>query len=229
MRDYEKPTMKQEGDREVYEHPAYGLVGMSIVTGGGGHLFASDINHNQRVRIQIKRARHERDLSTDWYHGKGRRLIEIELSHAQFSEFITSSNRGEGVPCTITEIAGDMVPAIEPVENKKEMLKREVHAAAHKRMAAARKDVRKLGELIESGKLSKTALRDLHKSLDGIIGGLPNHIEFIVDMGQEAMEHLVTHAKIEIEATVAAQVRKLGLEAAHKAGIIGPDYQLPAA
>jgi hypothetical protein len=46
-------------------------------------------------------------------------------------------------------------------------------------------------------------------------------------MGQEAMEKLVGHAKVEIEATIANHVRKLGLEAAQKAGIIGPDYQLP--
>jgi hypothetical protein len=227
MRKHEKPVMQHDGKRETYAHPAYGLVGMHIVS-GGGKLFASDINHQHRVRIVVRRGRHDRDLNTDWYHAHGPRLIEIEMSHAQFAEFITTGNRGEGTPCTITEVMGEMQPGIEGVENKTDMLMREVESAAHKRMQEAREEVARLGEAIESGKLSKTTLRDIHKALSNTIEGLPNHMGFIVEMGQEAMEHLVNHAKIEIEATIAVHVRRLGLEAARAAGIIGAEYQLPA-
>lgn len=227
MRKYQKPSMRQEGDREVYEHPAYGMVGMYTVSGGGA-LHASDINHQHRVRIVIKRGRHERDLNTDWYHAFGRSLVEIEMSHAQFAEFITSTGKGGGVPCTISEIDGDMMPGIEPVESKVDMLRREIEAAANKRMSAIQEGVRRLGDLIEGGKIGKTELRALHKNLADQANYLPNHMGFIVEMGQEAMERLVNHAKIEIEATVAGHVRALGLERAREAGIIGPDYQLPA-
>jgi len=226
MRKYQSPSKKQEGNREVYEHPAYGMVGMYTVTGGGA-LHASDINHQQRIRIVIKRGRHERDLSTDWYYSFGRSLVEIEMSHAQFAEFITSTGKGDGVPCTISEVAGEMTPGIEPVESKVEMLRREVEAAATKRMAAIHTDIKRLGELIESGKIGKNDLRAIHRNLAQQAEGLPNHMGFIVEMGQEAMERLVTHAKIEIEATIAGHVRQLGLEHAREAGIIGPEYQLP--
>jgi hypothetical protein len=225
-KEYQKPSCKTDGEREVYEHPAYGLVSLSIIT-GGGTLFGSDINHQHRVRLTIKRARHERSLSNDWYFSHRQSLIDVELSHAQFAELITTSNRGEGTPCTIQNIDGNMLPGIEPVENRTDMLRREVEVTARRRMRATQDVTKRLGELIESGKMSKTELRALHKELTNNVERLPGDVGFIVEMGQEAMEKLVGHAKVEIEATIANHVRKLGLEAAQKAGIIGPDYQLP--
>lgn len=229
MRDRQRPT-KQERVRgsdteEVYDHPAYGVIGMSVVTGGDRHMFGSDIHHGQRIRIHVKRAELHRNLSNDWIHARGLPIVEIEMSHSQFAEFITTPNRGEGIPCTITEINGDMVPAIDQIETKQEMFRREIEAAARKRLEAALQEVKRLGELIESGKTPKTELRELHKNLARELSYLPGSVSFVVGQAEEALEKATTAARIEIEATINHHVSRIGLDAARAIGIVPPDHQ----
>lgn len=226
MRKRQRPTKREEqigkcDPHEVYDHPAYGVIGMSVVTGGDRHMFGSDIHHNQRIRIHIKRAELHRNLSSDWIHSRGLPLVEVELSHSQFAEFITTPNRGEGIPCTITEIAGEMTPAIDQIETKQEMFRREIEQSAKARLEKALEEVRRLGELIESGKTSKTALRDIHKDLERELSYLPGSVSFVVGQAEEALEKATTAAKIEIEAAVSHHISRIGLDAAKAIGIVG--------
>jgi hypothetical protein len=229
MRERQRPTRQDREDasdkEQTYEHPAYGVIGMYVVTGGDPHLFGSDIHHNQRIRIEIKTATLKRGLSNDWIHGR-RSLVEVEMSHAQFAEFITTPNRGDGIPCTITEIEGRMVPSIEQLETKQEMFRREIEESASRRLEAISAEIAKLGALIESGKLPKGELRELHKTLARQAEQLPGSIGFVVEQGEEALEKATTAAKIDIEATIHAHVNRLGLEAAKAIGIVGPNYTM---
>jgi hypothetical protein len=223
MRSRQRPTKREDerGGRphEVYEHPAYGVIGMSVVNGGGRTLFGSDIGHDQRIQIRIRRAELHRDLSHDWVHGRGRGIVEVEMSHSQFAEFITTPNRGEGITCTITEINGEMLPAIEQVETKQQLFRREIEAAGKQRLEAALTEVKRLGELIESGKTSKTELREIHKDLARELSYLPGSISYVVEQAEEALEKATTHAKIEIEATVNHHISRIGLDAARAIGL----------
>lgn len=228
MRSRQRPTKREErigkcDPHEVYDHPAYGVIGMSVITGGDRHMFGSDIEHGQRIRITVKRAELHRNLSNDWIHSRGLPLIEVEMSHSQFAEFITTPNRGEGIPCTITEIAGDMVPAIDLVETKASMLRREIEHAARERLEKLGEEVKRLGDLIESGKLPKTELREIHKELARHIEQLPGSVSFVVKQAEEALEKAQSAAKIEIEATINHHINRIGLDAARAIGLVSPN------
>lgn len=233
MRRTEKPSLREEttgkcDPHEVYSHPAYGTISMHVVTGGDPHMFGSDIKHGQRIRVEIRRAEHHRNLSNDWYHGKGRALIEVELSHSQFAEFITTPNRGEGIPCTITEIKGEMIPAIDQVESKAEMFRREIEASAERRLTEIAAKIDQLGALIDSGKLPKGELRALHNDLARHVSQLPGSIGFVVEQGEEALEKATTAAKIQIEATINSHINRIGLDAARAIGLVQPDTNMKA-
>ena len=96
----QKATKFGPDDVTELHHDAFGMIGVTIVTGGSDTLFGSDLKHGQTVRIRIKRARSQRNHSRDSFFAEDS-LVEVTLSHTQFAEMITSPNRGDGIPCTI--------------------------------------------------------------------------------------------------------------------------------
>lgn len=223
-RSSERPTKTEDtigkcDPHEVYDHPAYAMIGYSVVSGGHDTLFGSDIGHGQRIRLRICRAQHKRNLSNDWYHPR-QELIEVDMSHTQFAEFITSPNRGNGVPCTLISLNRDMVPAIEKLETKQDMFRREIEEAGRRRLEHMKTQIKKLGELIESGKTPKKELQAIHRELALQAGHLPGSIGFVVEQAEEALEHATTAAKIEIEATINNHINRIGLDAARAIGLV---------
>jgi hypothetical protein len=99
-----EPTAEDPGRHDDYveSHPAWGLVSVHRVSTSppGAVLFDSDIRHSHFYRVSVERCTRARSLSRDWIHGKGRDLIEIEMSAAQWAAFVSSTD-SSGVPCTI--------------------------------------------------------------------------------------------------------------------------------
>lgn len=211
------------GRREIYKHPAYITVNMTVVSGGRDALFGSDVPHSDRIRIEVKRAELVRNLSTDWYHPRGVPLIEFDMSHAQFAQFITTQNRGVGVPATLTFLKEEgMVPGIKKVESKNDLFKREIRAAAAQRIEDIGAQVDALGALIESGKLPKKELQSIHKNLDRLRAQLPNSLSFVVGCAEEALEEATLSAKIEVESFISSRISELGLKTAQNLGLVSP-------
>jgi hypothetical protein len=101
---YTKPKVVERNDpgrkgAKEYFHPAYGQIVAHRVT-GRRELYASEFNHSGFIRITVRRSTRTRDLATNWYHG-GQELIELDMSYAQWLEFITTMNMGTGTPCTL--------------------------------------------------------------------------------------------------------------------------------
>lgn len=197
---------------EVYDHPAYGVITLTNPQGGDSTLFGSDIGHNQRMCITIHRAQLKRDLNHDWIHTTGQ-IIEVEMSHAQFAQFITSQGKGDGTPCTLRWMKGEgAVPGIARIETKHDTFRREIHDAARKRLESIEKEIAKLGEMIESGKLPKKELRELHANLRRQVDYLPGTMGFVVKSAEEALEKATSDAKIEVESYIAMTAQRLGLK-----------------
>jgi len=197
---------------EVYNHPAYGVITLTNPQGGDSTLFGSDIGHNQRMCIRVHHAELKRDLNHDWIHTTGE-IIEVEMSHAQFAQFITSQGKGDGTPCTLRWMKGEgAVPGIAKIETKHDTFRREIHDAARKRLESIEKEIAKLGEMIESGKLPKKELRELHANLRRQADYLPGTMEFVVKSAEEALEKATSDAKIEVESYIAMTAQRLGLK-----------------
>jgi hypothetical protein len=217
--------------QERFSHPAFGAISMSVVNGGDPTLFGSDIGHSQRIRITVKRAERIRNLSNDRIYASGPELVEIEMSHGQFAEFITSANRGDGIPCTLVRAAPEgtryeSTPGILKEETKLEIFKREVAQSAEKHLESMRAEIAKLGAIIESGKFSKVEMRALHNNLSREAAYLPPTLSFVVGQAEEALEKAATHSKVEVEAFINYQVHKLGLGAAQALGLVNESQPL---
>ena len=110
-------------EREVFKHPAFGMIGFSRVSGRENTLFGSSIKHNDRIVMQLKHGTQDRHLHEDCYYGHGL-ITEVEMSYSQFAECISTLNVGDGVPCTIrfTEKDGE-IPYIKENKSKREQFR----------------------------------------------------------------------------------------------------------
>lgn len=208
----------------TYSHPAFGVVTLGNPRGAAKHLFGSDVKHNECMSIEIKRAVMKRGLSNDWIHGR-ETLAVIELSHHQFAQFITSQGQGNGTPCTIRYCAPsgsgiEAMPGIEMPETKHETFRREIEESARESVSAISEQIRRLGEMIDSGKISKVELRKMHADLGRNASQLGGSLGFVVEQAQEALEKATTSAKIEVEAYISNAARRIGMQHLSQLGMI---------
>lgn len=204
-----KEGFSSSGER--YSHPAFGVISLTTTVGGSPTLFGSDIGHNQRVTIRVNKATLDRNGSRDFIHGH-QQLLELELSHAQFARFIMSSGQGDGVPCTLTWTAQDgSLPAIKKVETAYASAQRDIESTASAGLSKMATEVERLGALIESGKLGKKELRDVHRHLSIWLENLPKDMAYSVSRAQCALERATADAKIEVETYISMSAQRLGL------------------
>jgi hypothetical protein len=196
-------------------HDAYGVIRLTNQQGGSSTLFGSDIGHSNRVCIEICRAKLERSLNRDWVYPL-KPILSLEMSHAQFAQFIMSSGKYNGTECTLTAapppgaLICDM-PAIANIETKHATFRREIQEGAAKELALLRKQVTDLAELVASGKPKITELRSIINSMLNSITNLPPNMAYVVSSAEEALEKATSDAKIEVEAYIAATAQRIGL------------------
>jgi hypothetical protein len=213
MRNYEEPQItKLPNDPmsdSVERHPAYGQISASRVN-GHVNLYGSDFSHNNCVRITISDSELHRSLSRDWPFSR-KKLIEVELSEAQWATFVSSLNAGSGPQCTLQYVEGrGQIPNIpEPKEERSEQFSRELRA----KLSTVENDLKKLRETIEAGKMTKKDKEDLLSRIAVIEGNLTPNLDYVAKSFVEHMEDTTEHAKIEINAYLTNAVQRAGLEA----------------
>jgi len=216
--------------RERHEHDAFGVITMSSISGGDPVMFGSDLRHDHRLRFEIKRASLDRHLSRDWIHAASNPIVEFEMSHSQFAEFITSVGKGSGTPVTLLYApARDTetltMPSIKKIESKHDTFKREIEESTQKQVSAIKEQVEKLGKMLDTGKLGIKDTRELHREMSIIIGNLPANMSFVIEQAEEALEKATTDAKIEVEAYINATAKKLGLQTIEQLGTIAIEHE----
>jgi hypothetical protein len=205
-------------ERARFTHQAFGLVTVTQWHGGGPaastRLFGSDLGHNSGIRLHFEEAELIRDnLSGDRASG-GKTLLEVDMSLAQWSRFVSSIGDGAGIPVTLgKKRAGDLVPCPQiaaPEASKKEVHGQEMHAELRKRLEAMQQQVDRLGSMIADGKITKTTLKEAHSELRRHCEQLPGSVQFVYDQFARATEHVVNDAKTEFEVHVDAVASRLG-------------------
>lgn len=184
----------------------------TVTQGRRDTLFGSDIGHTECVRIEVSTASLDRNLSHDWIHSQ-KTVLQFEMSHAQFSQFITSQGNGGGTPVTLrwTQDEGPL-PLIKKVETKHDTFRHEIRNSAKARLEKIEAKIRELGDLIESGKLPKKDLREIHSALLQSATDLPGSLDFVVKLAEEVLEKATSDAKIEVEAYIGSVAQRIGLK-----------------
>jgi hypothetical protein len=207
--------MSGDDDEFEREHPSYGLVRISRVTGGPGarNLFGSPLaRHYGTIRLSIGTAKWIHRLHHDRYQGSLRgEHIEIEMSAAQFADMITRLNMGSGTPCTLRYLAGVEVPSPPDHATEAEHIRDNFAGSLDKYKAKVRAYRKKIEDL--TGKLSDKARKEIKIALDVIEDQLGDNVPFVVRQFQEATTRITSSAKAEVDAFVTGVVRAAGLEA----------------
>lgn len=216
MTDKSDPKTKQKQWRQATfesEHPSYGHVNFSRITGGNHRLFGSAIrDHYCFIRLTVMPARLEHALHHDrTYATTLRPLIEVDMSAAQFAELLTSLNFGSGVPCTIRHANGKDIEDPPEIETETERI-RSSFVGDLADMGAKMSEYRKRIEELTAGMPAKKQL-EIRLALDVITQQLTSNVPFIADQFNEATERVTTAAKAEIEAFALHAVTTAGIQA----------------
>lgn len=201
------------------KHESFGMVGITCPQSSGTYLFGSEARHHHFITLTVRRAEVTRSLSHDWYHASSLPLVEIELSHSQFAQLITSPGMGDGVPCTIRGVDGKMMkpcPAPEGIASKFSEDLKETTKSTVAELKALRNQLNE--SLLPGNKpLNKTEQRELLEKINHAVMQLESNIPFIETSFNNELERKVDIAKGEVEATASRLIHKVGLHALDKA------------
>lgn len=212
-------TVTSESARQgekTYEHPAFGLVTVSRWQGSTPtRLYGSDLAHRGGLTITIDQSKMRRGLSSDW-HSSEKTVCEFSMSESQWARFVASVGNGGGIPVTLNHYRkGDfvMAPAIaQPELSRKELHGQEIRDEVKSAVAGLQAELKRLASLIDSGKLGKKELREMHREMEITVGNLPGNLGYAMDTFVKASDKVVEEAKTEIEAHVDGMATRLGLE-----------------
>ncbi|WP_424863052.1 hypothetical protein [Streptomyces sp. MMS24-I29] len=187
---------------------------MAVVTRSSGSartLFQSDLRHQETITLRITAAERKRSLHQDWVYPR-ERLVEIEMSLAQWGALVSSVGLGSGVPVTLrsTESRPD-VPHI-PHEPRIAENVDEVKNAVNRLLAQVKETFAGLEEAIAEKKGIRVIREALGRHRASIANAASNSA-FAVTSLAEAAEHVTAQAKADIEAHVLAAARLTGLGA----------------
>lgn len=200
-----------EGRKET--HPSYALLSFSRTSRGKSvPLFGSSIEHGETIRMQVKPAKIERSLNTDWIYDNGREYLEVEMSYSQFAEAITAMNVGSGIPVTLRYLNGERIEDPQFV-NKRLQFEAEVKD----RMKVMDNKLSKLTDnaheiLTNKKSINKGDREVILKQIASLRQEIRSNLPFVMSMFNEQMDKTVMEAKGEIEAFTQHKVHALGLE-----------------
>lgn len=193
-------------------HPSYGLLKFIRTNGGNQNLFGSSIKHSEKISLQIKPAKIERDLSNDWYFSNGPSIVEAEMSYSQFAEAITSMNMGEGIPITLTRVNGEAIERDE-FDNKRRQFEEEFKASMQNLETKLSSLTQQAEDILTNKKsINKGDKETILKQINSLKQEIRSNIPYVQAQFNIQMDKTVQEAKGEIEAWSMRKVNELGLE-----------------
>jgi hypothetical protein len=217
-RELQAPTVKDRGQwGKEATHPAFGSIVLTRWSRGpcGSNLFGSELRHRDGMSIEIHEATHVRSLNSDTVH-PGKIIAKVDLSLAQWAQFVSSQGVGCGTPCTLRYYRdGEFVdvPGIAPPENHLKKFKVEMQKAIDERTEKINEALDELIKMVEEGKLGKRDLREKLKNAKLHAENLPGSVDFVNKQFAESIETITQAAKTEVEGYVAGMAMRTGIQA----------------
>lgn len=218
-------------ERTETKHESFGMVGINRTSSSGTNLFGSIATHHSFITLSVKRASVTRHLSSDWYHAEPQDLIEIEMSHSQFAEMITSPGIGDGIPCTIRALNGKLLEECPATEQMNSKFADDLKKTTKDTVSTLTQLVQQLGQSLLPGEktLTKTELKVLLGQIQSALMSVTDSIPFIEQQFNEEMEVQRDKMVGELEAVAMHLIHKTGLDALANAneGRMLPTFSAP--
>lgn len=216
-------------EEKKFTHESYGLAGLYRTEGTVGALFGSHLDkHHTTMHLRVYHAERRHDLARDWFGTAGPRqpIVEIVFSAAQFAEFVTTPNMGDGVPCTIRSIEGRRMADPPKVDTEAQATQASVDEGF---VSLARKLNTMLGECREAladAKVPQKRQDAILGPIAGLVQEMTCNIPWAAGQLRETMAKTVSAAKAEVEAALVHMIHKAGIE--HLQGLPAGGVATPA-
>lgn len=196
------------------EHPAFGLVGISRVS-GRRNLFQVDHPQEHYITLTVKRATLHRSDTRDWVFGN-EEIVEIALSETQYARMISTPNHGDGVPCTLCHYhdgrQGEFVQVTLPDDSRDKA--ETFSAAVRNRAEQASQEVSgamaQIDAILAGGPVRKSDLQAVRESLRSAIQNVSDNLPYVVKEAEQAINDSAMKAQAEISAFVEHSMARLG-------------------
>lgn len=206
--------MKRE--EKVSQHPSFGAIRLSRVQ-GGHYLFGSSVQHQNLVMLEVYEAEAVEDEFTKETrtHNK-KQIVQVLLSNAQFAEFISQWNMGEGVPCTLSRRPIDGFTLASFSAPPPERTTRETfQALVDETVDEVTKDIndamKEILEIVEP-RLTKKEKDRLRSVMSKLENAGPN-LKFARKVLHESLEKMLARGKVEMEAAGRSLLQRMGVGA----------------
>lgn len=192
-------------------HPSYAQISFSRVTGGKCDLYGSSIKHQNFIKLRISQSTKYFNEYDEGYKDATTPLIEVDMSHSQFSEAITSLNLGCGVPVTLRKFAGEVMPMC-PEYNIREKISDDLESVFKEFSQQLGIYGSELDDILNKhGAINKKERNKILRIFEDIKRKLEADLPFLHRCIDEAVDKTTVHAKGEIEAFFNNKISQLGL------------------
>ena len=104
----------ERDESKTTRHESFGTIKAHRIVGHSGFMYGSDVKLDSFIQIEITKnssVEYDRVLGRRTYSSNKKKdsVVAIKMTPAQFAEFITTLNIGNGTPCTIEEIGGERI------------------------------------------------------------------------------------------------------------------------
>ena len=200
-----------ENDAHIVKHPSFGTIGLTR-TSGEARLFGSDVTHQHYITLKISTAENNRQHGRDYIHAD-KTIIEVAMSELQFSQLITSFNRGEGNPCTLIYMQGKTMPPV-PEVSKIDVFEQEMSNQYHNLSVDARIAATNAMKLLKEKATINKGDRDvIYAAVEKLFRELDSNLPFMKEQFKGEMNKVVMEAKSEVEAFIQTRINDLGVQA----------------
>lgn len=199
------------------KHPSYAMIGVSRCFGGAAageshRFFGSPLKHHDHfISITVCEAEREHSLSADHYFA-GKEILDLKMTASQFADMITSMNIGDGVPCTLIRVMGELKPEPpheEPFEVERVQAGYEANIKGLVDEAAAME--REVEDILARPTLRKADRKRVKEILGKYKRHLTDSAPFALKQFREASSRVADVAKREVYEYVSAVARETGI------------------
>jgi hypothetical protein len=141
-------------------------------------------------------------------------LVEVDLSHVQFAELITTMNQGTGVPCTIRKLPGDWdIPEIAHHETEQKRVSVDFDARLNELVEKARTGMSEIEAVLAKPSIGKADRESIRNHFYKWVRMIEDSAPFVLNQFQESIEKTTAAAKAEVDGFLTSVIASTGLAA----------------
>ncbi len=179
-------------------------------------FFGANTSPGNYIELKVQAGEVDRDLTADYYGGAYPRTeyLVARFTPIQFAELMTNMNMGDGVPCTIEKVMGEMVAPLEKYDNRAVVIEKTFakHMAGIARGIEV--DQKRIDQLLaKTSPLNKAEKEELSNLIKSPLQEIASNIPYYMQCFNEGAEKIATEVMTNLEASIMHKVISAGLDA----------------